>query len=75
MGSFTDGRGYYLNEDELVRQIRGDIEAGEKKLGRKPTAFVLGALGRCGRGAVDLFVKAGLPESNITRYEYTLPYS
>ncbi|KAI9147585.1 LOW QUALITY PROTEIN: Saccharopine dehydrogenase [NAD(+), L-lysine-forming] [Paramyrothecium foliicola] len=53
VGTFTDGRGYYLNEDEL-------------SLGRKPTAMVLGALGRCGRGAVDLFVKAGIPEKNIT---------
>lgn len=69
VGTFTDGRGYYLNEDELVQQIRKDLEIGEKKLGRKPTAMVLGALGRCGRGACDLFVKAGIPEENITRWD------
>lgn len=69
VASFTDGKGYYANEKELVDQIRGDLEAGEKILGRKPTAFVLGALGRCGRGAVDLFLKAGLPEDNITRWD------
>lgn len=69
VGSFTDGRGYYFNEDELVSQIREDLVAGEKKLGRKPTAMVLGALGRCGRGACDLFVKAGIPEENITRWD------
>ncbi|KOS18229.1 Saccharopine dehydrogenase [Escovopsis weberi] len=67
--AYTDGRGYYRNEDELVQQIRADVAAGEKKLGRKPTALVLGALGRCGRGAVDLFVKAGIPEENITRWD------
>ncbi|KAG5945638.1 hypothetical protein E4U59_005370 [Claviceps monticola] len=69
VSTFTDGKGYYVNETELVEQIRKDLEAGEKILGRKPTAFVLGALGRCGRGACDLFLKAGLPEENITRWD------
>lgn len=66
---FTEGRGYYLNEDELVKQIAEDVATGEKILGRKPTAFIMGALGRCGRGAVDLFVKAGLPESSLVRWD------
>lgn len=69
VASFTGGKGYYLNEDELVEQVRKDVEAGEKILGRKPTAMVLGALGRCGKGACDLFVKAGLLEDNITRWD------
>ncbi|PCD31259.1 hypothetical protein AU210_010914 [Fusarium oxysporum f. sp. radicis-cucumerinum] len=67
--TFTDGRGYYLNEDELVNQIREDLAKAEKALGRKPTALVLGALGRCGKGAVDLFLKAGMPDENITRWD------
>jgi saccharopine dehydrogenase (NAD+, L-lysine forming) len=67
--TFTDGRGYYLNEDELVNQIREDLAKAEKALGRKPTALVLGALGRCGKGAVDLFLKAGVPDENITRWD------
>lgn len=29
----------------------------------------MGALGRCGRGAVDLLLKAGLPEENITKWD------
>lgn len=58
-----------MNEDELVSQISEDLAAGEKKLGRKPSVFVLGALGRCGSGAVDLFKKAGVPEENITRWD------
>ncbi|KAH7065262.1 hypothetical protein B0J12DRAFT_29664 [Macrophomina phaseolina] len=66
---FTEGRGYYLNEDQLVKQIAEDVATGEKILGRKPTAFIMGALGRCGRGAVDLFVKAGLPESSLVRWD------
>ncbi|GAB0132413.1 hypothetical protein EsDP_00000851 [Epichloe bromicola] len=69
VASFTDGKGYYVDEGELVDQIRKDLEAGEKILRRKPTALVMGALGRCGRGACDLFIKAGLPEENITRWD------
>ncbi|KAI5458611.1 hypothetical protein BGZ63DRAFT_391742 [Mariannaea sp. PMI_226] len=69
VSTFTEGRGYYLNEEELVNQIHEDLVAGEKALGRKPTAMVLGALGRCGSGAVDLFKKAGIPEENITRWD------
>ena len=42
---------------------------GEQISGRKPTVMVLGALGRCGTGACDLFIKAGLPEKNITRWD------
>ncbi|KJZ77287.1 Saccharopine dehydrogenase [Hirsutella minnesotensis 3608] len=66
---FTDGRGYYLNEGELVDQIRADIARAEKTAGRKPRVMVLGALGRCGKGACDLLVKAGIPEQNITRWD------
>lgn len=67
--TFTQGRGYYLNEEELLAQIKEDVAAGEKFLGRKPTVMVLGALGRCGTGACDLFTKAGVPEENITRWD------
>jgi saccharopine dehydrogenase (NAD+, L-lysine forming) len=66
---FTQGRGYYLNEEELLNQIKEDVAAGERISGRKPAVMVLGALGRCGRGACDLFAKAGLPEGNITRWD------
>lgn len=66
---FTEGRGYYLNEQQLVSQIKEDVIAGEKVAGHKPTAMVMGALGRCGRGACDLFVAAGIPESYLTRWD------
>ncbi|KAF2817451.1 Formate/glycerate dehydrogenase catalytic domain-like protein [Mytilinidion resinicola] len=59
---FTNGRGYYENEDELIAQLKEDIAAGEKVAGRKPTSLVLGALGRCGSGAVDLLEKIGCTE-------------
>ncbi|KAL7773875.1 hypothetical protein CFE70_003842 [Pyrenophora teres f. teres 0-1] len=60
--TFTDGRGYYNNESELITQLKEDVAAGEKVAGHKPTSLVLGALGRCGSGAVDLLEKIGCPE-------------
>lgn len=65
---FTQGRGYYLNEEELLNQIREDVATGEKFSGRKPTVMTLGALERCGTGACDLLTKAGLPEK-ITKWD------
>ena len=59
LAAFTNGRGFYNNEDEMVAQLKEDVAAGEKVAGRKPTSLVLGALGRCGSGAVDLFEKIG----------------
>ncbi|KAF2415401.1 Formate/glycerate dehydrogenase catalytic domain-like protein [Tothia fuscella] len=69
VATFTDGRGYYENEDQMLEQLREDLQKGIKKAGKTPTVLVMGALGRCGRGAVDLFIKAGLPESNITKWD------
>ena len=59
LDTFTDGRGYYNNEGELIAQLKEDVAAGEKVAGRKPSSLVLGALGRCGSGAVDLLEKIG----------------
>ncbi|KAE9992381.1 hypothetical protein EG327_009216 [Venturia inaequalis] len=66
---FTEGRGYYENEDQLLEQLKAELKDGTEKLGRQPKVLVMGALGRCGRGAVDLFVKAGLPDSQIIKWD------
>lgn len=50
---FTDGRGYYENEDQLLEQLKAELKDGIEKLGRQPKVLVMGALGRCGRGAVS----------------------
>jgi saccharopine dehydrogenase (NAD+, L-lysine-forming) len=52
----------YPNEQAMVEHVRERVKLAEKKLGRGVRALVIGALGRCGRGAVDLFQKAGLAE-------------
>jgi len=50
----------YGNEDALIRDVVKAVEEGKARSGHSPRVLVIGALGRCGRGAVDLCVKAGL---------------
>lgn len=41
---FTNGRGYYLNEDEMLEQLRAELKEGIEKIGREPRVLVMGAL-------------------------------
>ncbi|GAB7355584.1 hypothetical protein MBLNU459_g6052t2 [Dothideomycetes sp. NU459] len=59
----------FANEALLVGAVQRDLRAGEAKAGRAPKCLVMGALGRCGRGAVDLLQKAGIPDANITKWD------
>lgn len=52
----------YENEDLLIDDVKKAVAEGQAKVGRLPRVLVIGALGRCGRGAVDLCVKAGLSD-------------
>ena len=36
---------------------------------KRVTALVIGALGRCGRGAIDCLVKSGLKDDEIIRWD------
>jgi saccharopine dehydrogenase (NAD+, L-lysine-forming) len=38
-------------------------------IGRSPRVLVIGALGRCGRGAVDLALKVGIPTENVLQWD------
>lgn len=48
----------YPNEEAMVNDVKAKLGPEGKQL----KALVIGALGRCGRGAVDLFRKIGLQE-------------
>ncbi len=48
----------YPNETAMVDDVRAKLGGS----GKGVRALVIGALGRCGRGAVDLFRKIGLEE-------------
>jgi saccharopine dehydrogenase (NAD+, L-lysine forming) len=59
----------YANQDLLLDDVRSRIREGEAKAGHKPRILVIGALGRCGSGAVDLCRQAGIPEDNILKWD------
>lgn len=61
---------YYPNEAALIAQVREKVAVirRARKDGRV-RALVVGALGRCGRGAIDCFEKAGLAPDDIVRWD------
>ncbi|CAI7576491.1 unnamed protein product [Penicillium discolor] len=59
----------YANQDRLVESVKESLEAGKKVAGKAPKILVIGALGRCGSGAVQLAKDVGIPESNIIEWD------
>ncbi|KAH6692613.1 saccharopine dehydrogenase [Plectosphaerella plurivora] len=59
----------YPNEAELLTAVKKSISEGQAKAGKLPRVLVIGALGRCGSGAVEMCRRAGIPEENITKWD------
>ncbi|KAH6845289.1 hypothetical protein B0I37DRAFT_379722 [Chaetomium sp. MPI-CAGE-AT-0009] len=59
----------YPNEDALVSNVKKALASGVEKSGRSPRVIVIGALGRCGSGAVEALRKVGVPEENIVKWD------
>ncbi|KAH3666924.1 hypothetical protein OGAPHI_003374 [Ogataea philodendri] len=59
----------YPNEQALVADVKSSLETAVAKAGKYPKVLVIGALGRCGSGAVDLCRKVGIPEDNILKWD------
>lgn len=60
----------YANEDALLKDVKEDLAAALAANGGKyPQCLVIGALGRCGSGAVALFKKAGIPDDKILKWD------
>ncbi|KAJ4295912.1 Saccharopine dehydrogenase [Collariella sp. IMI 366227] len=59
----------YPNEDALIANVSKALNEGAKKAGRLPRVIVIGALGRCGSGAVEALRKSGVPEENIIKWD------
>ncbi|WOO77749.1 Saccharopine dehydrogenase [NAD(+), L-lysine-forming] [Vanrija pseudolonga] len=58
----------YPNEDAMIAHVRAQLETVKGGI-ENVKALVIGALGRCGSGAVDLFRKVGLKEDNIVKWD------
>ncbi|KAJ3776890.1 saccharopine dehydrogenase [Lentinula raphanica] len=55
----------YENEAAMIDDVKKSLGGS----GKGVKALVIGALGRCGRGAVDLFRKIGLEEDDILKWD------
>lgn len=59
----------YPNKSALVSDVKKVFAEGQAKSGRTPQVIVIGALGRCGRGAVDMCLMAGIPSEKILNWD------
>jgi len=59
----------YDNENDLIVDVKKAIAQGSAKTGEAPRVLVIGALGRCGSGAVDLCLRAGVPTENVIKWD------
>lgn len=61
----------YQNESLLIQAVQERLKKGIQKSAdqKPPRAIVIGALGRCGRGAVDLLRAAGLPAEHLLEWD------
>ncbi|OQD75955.1 hypothetical protein PENDEC_c005G01866 [Penicillium decumbens] len=68
-GEALPGEVPYANQDLLIKSVSEAVEAGKKVAGHYPQILVIGALGRCGKGAVQLAKDVGIPESNLLKWD------
>jgi hypothetical protein len=59
----------YPNENELIADVKKAVVQGSEKTGKAPRVLVIGALGRCGSGAIDLCLRAGVPTENVVKWD------
>ncbi|KAI9611394.1 hypothetical protein H4Q26_008344 [Puccinia striiformis f. sp. tritici PST-130] len=75
LGSMVSGEGSlgelkpFKDEDELIARGKKEFNQVVSKLGRHPRALVIGALGRCGSGAVNFFKKIGMDKEDIVEWD------
>ncbi|KAJ3071214.1 Saccharopine dehydrogenase [Podochytrium sp. JEL0797] len=60
---------HFNNDQALIKYIKDRLALAVAKFGRTPKVMVMGALGRCGTGAVDFFLHAGLPRTHILEWD------
>lgn len=61
----------FENETALIKDVKTAVEEGKAQAGHYPRVLVIGALGRCGKGAVDLCTKAGLEDILVSIHSYS----
>ena len=68
------GKSHYQNKDDLIKEVKVELEKGKGNTGGKlPRVLVMGALGRCGTGALDLCREVGIPDTTENLVKWDLP--
>ena len=64
------GKKPYNTDKDLLNEVKSELDKGLALNGGKhPQVLIIGALGRCGRGAVDLCKAAGLSDSQLLKWD------
>ena len=53
----------------MIADVKKAVARGTEKTGKAPRVLIIGALGRCGSGAVDLCLRAGVPNENVLKWD------
>lgn len=60
----------YANEQLLIDDVKSHLKTGMAKTGgQPPQILVIGALGRCGKGALDAARVVGVPETSLLKWD------
>ena len=57
------------NEPALIAEVTAAVSKGSELSKYLPRVIIIGALGRCGSGAVDCCLKCGIPDANILKWD------
>ncbi|KAJ3086607.1 Saccharopine dehydrogenase [Quaeritorhiza haematococci] len=60
---------HFDNETDLINSISQKLKEAVKIVGRYPRVMVMGALGRCGKGACGFAERVGIPNDHIIRWD------
>ncbi len=53
----------------MIAKTKALLEQASHKVGHSPKVMVMGALGRCGNGAVEFVKRAGISDSDIIKWD------
>ncbi|CAJ0648606.1 3438_t:CDS:2 [Entrophospora sp. SA101] len=59
----------YPNEDDLIKHIKNRLNGAVVHSGVSPRILIMGALGRCGKGACDISHNVGMDKENIIKWD------
>jgi saccharopine dehydrogenase (NAD+, L-lysine-forming) len=51
----------FANQEDMYASVRKNLALAKQKVHKQPRVMVMGALGRCGSGACDFVMGAGIP--------------